>query len=170
MWCHGYFTNDFHELPSKHIVSHTILGTKISPELALFSWWCSFSPGGIFVIVPLDGISFFLLIPIMHPDLYPRCVAEAPPGGPCWKVCKTVNVNPGLITPPNKRRSRRSRRSSIDLKWPISPHLGLTTGQLFPGLNNQIMHSPSRRAIFANFKMGGICCIPLLTRGGNLHQ
>jgi len=59
------------------------------------------------VIVPLDGISFFLLIPIMHPDLYPRCVAEAPPGGPCWKVCKTVNVNPGLITPPQQEKVQK---------------------------------------------------------------
>ena len=41
------------------------------------------------------------------------------------RLYKLSNVNQGLITPPPppyKRRSRRSRIVSIDLKWPIPPN------------------------------------------------
>ena len=71
------------------------------------------------------------------------------------RLYKLSNVNQGLITPPPRPYKRRSRRSgivSIDLKWPIPSNK--ETSNLWGQLDNYSLHSPSRRVIFANFKMG----------------
>ena len=83
--------HDFYELPSKHIVSHTVLGPKISP----FDWHSSvddvpFPPGGIFVIVPLDGISFFSSSPSCIPISIPGAWQKHRQGDPVGKCVKQL--------------------------------------------------------------------------------
>ena len=78
------------------------------------------------------------------------------------------NVNPGLITPLPPPYIRRSRRFSIDFSVTNPPqikrHLGLRkTGHLFPTTQQEDYFDWPISKWGA--LIGGICCIPLLTRG-----